>query len=100
MESRLRRESHVRFGGRAEETDRPNGRHRASARPYTEHRGPATWTHFELYVILDVYSRCVAGWMVATWESATLAERLIADTAAKQGIAPGTLTVHAERGVP
>ena len=61
-------------------------------------RGPAKWTYFQLYVILDVFSRYVAGWMVATRESATLAERLIADTVAKQGIAPGTLTVHADRG--
>jgi putative transposase len=61
-------------------------------------RGPAKWTYFQLYVILDVFSRYVPGWMVATRESAALAERLIADTAAKQGIAPGTLTVHADRG--
>ena len=64
----------------------------------TRLRGPAKWTYFQLYVILDVFSRYVAGWMVATRESATLAERLIADTVAKQGIAPGTLTVHADRG--
>jgi len=61
-------------------------------------RGPAKWTYYQLYVILDVFSRYVPGWMVATRESAALAERLIADTATKQGIAPGQLTVHADRG--
>ncbi len=60
--------------------------------------GPAKWTYCYLYVILDVFSRYVVGWMVAPHESAALAERLIADTCAKQGIAPGQLTLHADRG--
>jgi len=60
--------------------------------------GPAKWTYFYLYVILDVFSRYVVGWMVAPRESAVLAERLIAETCAKQGIAPGQLTLHADRG--
>lgn len=64
----------------------------------TKLKGPAKWTWFYLYVILDVFSRYVPGWMVATRESAGLAERLIADSVAKQGIAPGRLTVHADRG--
>jgi len=64
----------------------------------TKLRGPAKWSWFYLYVILDVFSRYVPGWMVATRESAALAERLIADTVAKQGIEPGTLTIHADRG--
>jgi len=64
----------------------------------TKLRGPAKWTWFYLYVILDVFSRYVPGWMVATSESAVLAERLIADTVDKQAIAPGTLTIHADRG--
>ena len=64
----------------------------------TRLRGPARWTYFQLYVILDVFSRYVAGWMVATRESAELARRLIADTAAKQGIGAGELTIHADRG--
>lgn len=61
-------------------------------------KGPATWTSFQLYVILDVFSRYVPGWMVASRESTALAERLIADSVAKQGVTPGTLTVHADRG--
>jgi putative transposase len=60
--------------------------------------GPAKWTYFHLYVILDIFSRYVVGWMVAPRETAELAKRLIADTCRKQGIVPGTLTIHADRG--
>ena len=60
--------------------------------------GPAKWTYFHLYVILDIFSRYVVGWMVAPRETAELAKRLIADTCQKQGIVPGTLTIHADRG--
>lgn len=60
--------------------------------------GPGKWTYFYLYVILDIFSRYVVGWMVAHQEQAALAERLIADTLAKQEIAPGQLTIHADRG--
>jgi len=60
--------------------------------------GPAKWTYFYLYVILDVFSRYVVGWMVAHRESATLAERLIGATCTRQGITPGELTLHADRG--
>ncbi len=60
--------------------------------------GPAKWTYFYLYVILDVFSRYVVGWMVAHRESAELAQRLIEETASKQQILPGQLTLHADRG--
>ena len=60
--------------------------------------GPAKWTYFHLYVILDIFSRYVVGWMVAPRETAELAKRLIADTCQKQSIVPGTLTIHADRG--
>ena len=60
--------------------------------------GPAKWTYFYLYVILDVFSRYVVGWMVADGESSELAKRLIGDTCAKQKIEPGKLTIHADRG--
>ncbi len=60
--------------------------------------GPAKWTYYYLYVILDIFSRYVVGWMVAHAESARLAERLIAATCETQGIRPGQLTVHADRG--
>jgi putative transposase len=60
--------------------------------------GPAKWTYFYLYVILDVFSRYVVGWMVDDGESSELAKRLIADTCGKQEIEPGKLTIHADRG--
>ena len=60
--------------------------------------GPAKWTYYYLYVILDVFSRYVVGWMVAHREHADLAERLIAETIAKQGVGRGQLTLHADRG--
>src|SRR6266508_5207571 len=60
--------------------------------------GPATWTYYYLYVILDVFSRYVVGWTIAHAEQAALAERLLAATCAKQHITSGQLTVHADRG--
>jgi putative transposase len=60
--------------------------------------GPAKWTYFYLYVMLDVFSRYVVGWMVAHGESATLAERLIRETCTRQRIAREQLTIHADRG--
>ena len=64
----------------------------------TKLRGPVKWSYFHLYVILDIFSRYVVGWMIAGRETAELAQTLIADTIAKQAIAPGTLTIHADRG--
>jgi putative transposase len=64
----------------------------------TKLKGPAKWTYYYLYKIIDVYSRNVVGWMVAPKESAALAEGLIADTMLKQEIKPGQLTIHADRG--
>jgi putative transposase len=66
----------------------------------TKLKGPVAYMYFSLYVILDLFSRYVVGWMVAPRESATLAERLIAATCEKQGIAPQQLTIHADRGAP
>jgi len=60
--------------------------------------GPVKWTYFYLYVILDIFSRYVVGWMVASRESALLAEKLIHETCLKQGIRPGQLMIHADRG--
>ena len=60
--------------------------------------GPVKWTYFYLYVILDIFSRYVVGWTVAEGESAALAKRLIAETCEKQGILPGQLLLHADRG--
>jgi putative transposase len=62
--------------------------------------GPAKWTYFYLYVIIDIFSRYVPGWMLARAENASLAEALLADTVAKQGIEFGQLAIHADRGSP
>lgn len=64
----------------------------------TKLKGPAKWTCFHLYVILDIYSRYVVGWMIADRESADLAKQLIDQTIKRQNIEPGTLTLHADRG--
>jgi len=64
----------------------------------TKLKGPTSWTYFYLYVILDVYSRYVVGWMLAECEKAELAETLIAETCAKEQIASEQLTLHADRG--
>jgi len=60
--------------------------------------GPAKWTYFYLYVIMDIFSRYVVGWMVAPAESAALAEKLIKETCEKQRIGRDQLTLHADRG--
>jgi putative transposase len=60
--------------------------------------GPAKWTYFYLYVVLDVFSRYVVGWLVADAESAALADQLISSAYELNGIKPGELTVHADRG--
>jgi putative transposase len=64
----------------------------------TKLRGPVKWTYFYLYVILDVFSRYVVGWMVAPREGAELAKKLIEETCEKQNIQPGQLGLHADRG--
>lgn len=64
----------------------------------TKLKGPGKWSYYYLYVIMDIYSRCVVGWMVASRESASLAERLIMETCEKQDIARAQLTLHADRG--
>jgi putative transposase len=64
----------------------------------TKRRGPAKWTYYYLYVILDVFSRYVTGWMIAYRESADLAKQLIEESCEKQKIGPGQLTIHADRG--
>lgn len=64
----------------------------------TKLKGPAKWTYFYLYVVLDVFSRYVVGWMIATEESAALAKKLLAETYNREGIDPDQLTLHADRG--
>jgi putative transposase len=64
----------------------------------TKLRSSTKWVYFHLYVIMDIFSRYVVGWMVATRESETLAEVLIKQTCTKQAITEGQLTIHADRG--
>ena len=64
----------------------------------TKLHGPAKWTYYYLYVIIDIYSRYVVGWLIADAESKVLAEKLLADTIAKQNINRDQLTIHADNG--
>ena len=64
----------------------------------TKLKGPVKWTYYYLYVIIDVFSRYVVGWMVAHRELSPLALKLIEHTCKKQNIQPGQLTIHADRG--
>lgn len=64
----------------------------------TKLKGPGKGLHYSLYVILDIFSRYVVGWLAAERESETLAQRLIAETLDKHSIEPGQLTLHADRG--
>ena len=64
----------------------------------TKLKGPAKWSCFHLYVILDIFSRHVVGWLIAERESAELAEQLIADTVSRHDVERGMLTLHADRG--
>ena len=64
----------------------------------TKLAGPYKWTWYQLYTILDIYSRYVVGWLIAPRESAKLAEQLIADAIYAHGVDKGQLTLHADRG--
>lgn len=64
----------------------------------TKLRGPIKWSYFQLYVVLDIYSRYVVGWLLAHRESTELAKRLISESCKKQGIEAGQLSIHADRG--
>jgi putative transposase len=64
----------------------------------TKLRGPAKGIYYQLYVVLDVFSRYVVGWLLAARESTELAIHLLSTSHENQGVVPGTLTVHADRG--
>ncbi len=66
----------------------------------TKLKGPAKWTYFYLYVIIDIFSRRVVGWRVADAERSSLFRALFNDTIAKYPVQAGTLTLHADRGGP
>jgi putative transposase len=64
----------------------------------TKFKGPVKWTYYYLYVLLDIFSRYVVGWMVAHRELASLARKLMEETCEKQTIEPGQLLIHSDRG--
>jgi putative transposase len=64
----------------------------------TKLKGAVKWSYFQLYVIIDVFSRYVVGWMIADRESSELAKKLISETIRKQEADPTQLTIHADRG--
>ena len=64
----------------------------------TKLRCAMKWTYFYLYVIIDIFSRYVVGWMVSYSEQTALAKRLIEETCTKQNVEPGQLILHADRG--
>jgi transposase InsO family protein len=66
----------------------------------TKLMGPAKWSYFYLYVILDIFSRRVVGWCIADAETSGLFKDLFDHTVARQQVPPGQLTLHADRGGP
>jgi putative transposase len=66
----------------------------------TKLRGPAAGIWYFLYVVLDIFSRYVVGWMVAASESGELARHLIEEAHVRHGVAPGQLQLHSDRGSP
>jgi putative transposase len=61
-------------------------------------KGAQKWSYYYLYVMLDIFSRYVVGWLIAPRESAALAKELMGNCCLQQGIDPGQLTIHADRG--
>ena len=83
--------------------ERPTGGNARTALrsdPYSKLKGPKTWTGYSLYVLLDIFSRYVVGWLLAHRESTALAKRLIEESCEKQQVEPGQLTLHSDRGSP
>ena len=66
----------------------------------TKVAGPERGTYYCLYVVLDIFSRYVVAWAVAPSEAAAIGQQLIDDACVRQGVVPGQLTVHADRGSP
>lgn len=66
----------------------------------TKLKGPKTWTGYYLYVMLDIFSRYVVGWLIADRENTTLAKRLIEQSCETQQVEPDQLTLHSDRGSP
>jgi putative transposase len=95
VRERRKQRAHVDYAAPELLAERPN---QVWSWDITKLKGPQKWSYFHLYIILDIYSRYIVGWMVAHRESAELAKRLIAETCERQGIQPDQLTIHADRG--
>ena len=78
----------------------PSGPNQVWSWDITRLLGPRKWSYFYLYVILDIFSRYVVGWMVADRENSALAGRLIQQSCLKHGVQPQVLTLHSDRGAP
>jgi transposase InsO family protein len=87
---------HVRFGRRAAETDQSKDRHRAAARPHTEH--PTREGKVYCCVVLDVYSRRVVGWSIDAAQTATLVTNALGMALQNRGPTTGTV-IHSDHGV-
>ena len=66
----------------------------------TKLKGPAKWTSYYLYVIIDIFSRYVVGWMIAPSQTGPLAKDLISRTCRRQRIEEKQLSIHSDRGTP
>ena len=77
--------------------DRPN---QVWSWDITKLAGPAKWSYFYLFVIVDIYSRYVPAWMLARAENAGLAKTLVSEAISRQGISADQLTLHSDRGSP
>lgn len=60
--------------------------------------GPRKWSNYHLYVVIDIFSRYVVGWMVAAKECSHLAQRFLGEACQRQGVLPGELVIHSDRG--
>ena len=78
----------------------PRHRTRPGRGDITRLLGPEKWSYFYLYVLIDIFSRYVVGWMVGDRENSALAGRLIQESCLKQDVQPDTLTLHSDRGAP
>ena len=74
------------------------GPHQVWSWDITKLLGPVKWTYYYLYVLLDIFSRYVVGWLLARQESAALAKVLIAESCERQHIGSDQLIIHADRG--
>jgi putative transposase len=76
------------------------GTHQVYSWDITKLRGPVKGSFYYLYVMIDIFSRYVVGWMVARRETAVLAEYFLKRSCQSQGIKPGHLVIHSDRGAP